>query len=97
MLRSRSPKSRPGPRRKSNPTGWHTHPGIAIVQVQKGSLTITQASDCKPKTVSAGDTSIEIPYVPVRAVGVGEIAWTTTFVLGNGEAPTTPISGSPCP
>jgi quercetin dioxygenase-like cupin family protein len=78
-------------------SGWHFHPGVAIVQVTKGSLTVTQASDCKAKTVSAGETSIEVPYVPVRAVGVGETAWTTTFVLANSVTPTTPVSGSPCP
>ena len=78
-------------------SGWHFHPGIAIVQVTKGSLTVTSASDCKPKTVSAGDTSIEIPYVPVRAVGVGDTAWTTTFVLANSAPPTTPITTAPCP
>jgi hypothetical protein len=78
-------------------SGWHYHSGIAIVQVMKGSLVITEGYDCKPKTVSAGDTSIEIPYVPVRAVGVGEIQWTTTFVLANGEPTTVPVSTSPCP
>ena len=78
-------------------SGWHFHPGVAIVQVTKGALTVTQASDCKPKTVSAGETSIEVPYVPVRATGVGETAWTTTFVLANSEPPTTPVKTSPCP
>ena len=78
-------------------SGWHFHPGVAIVQVTKGALTVTQASDCKPKTVSAGETSIEVPYVPVRATSVGEVAWTTTFVLANSASPTTPVSASPCP
>ena len=78
-------------------SGWHMHPGVAIVQITKGTMVITQSSDCKPKTVSAGETSIEVPYTPVRAVGVGEIAWTTTFVLANSEPPTIPVSGNPCP
>ncbi len=78
-------------------SGWHTHPGISIVQVKKGTLTFTSTIDCKPKTVSAGDTSIEPPYTPVRAVATGETAWTTTFVLANGEPPTTAVSGNPCP
>lgn len=78
-------------------SGWHYHPGVAIVQVKKGTLTITNAVDCKPKTVSVGDTSIEVPYTPVRATSVGEAAWTTTFVLANNESPTTAVSTSPCP
>jgi hypothetical protein len=78
-------------------SGWHYHPGVAIVQVRKGTLTITNSIDCKPKTVSAGDTSIEVPYTAVRATSVGEAAWTTTFVLANGEPPTTTVSTNPCP
>ena len=78
-------------------SGWHTHSGIAIVQVMKGTLTITEGFDCKPKTVGPGETSIEIPYSPVHAVGLGEIQWTTTFILANGEPTTIPISGNPCP
>ncbi len=78
-------------------SGWHTHPGLAIVQLKKGTLTITNAVDCKPKTVSAGDTSIEVPYTPVRAVATGEVAWTTTFVLANAEPPTTAVGANPCP
>jgi hypothetical protein len=78
-------------------SGWHYHPGVAIVQVKKGSLTITNSVDCKAKTVSAGDTSIEIPYTAVRATSVGEAAWTTTFVLANGDPPATAVSTNPCP
>ena len=33
---------------------WHTHPGPAIVTVQAGSLTITNASDCVPRTYVEG-------------------------------------------
>jgi hypothetical protein len=51
-------------------SGWHIHPGPAIVQVREGSFQITQGS-CTPKTVSTGDTYIEVPYVPVRAVATG--------------------------
>jgi len=77
-------------------SGWHTHPGLTIVQVVKGSLAITQGS-CTPKVVSAGDSYIEVPNVPVRAVGLGEIAWTTTFVLPVEVAVATPVATSPCP
>jgi len=78
-------------------SGWHSHSGIAIVQVTKGSLVITEGYDCKPKTVAVGDSFFEVPYTPVRAVGVGEIQWTTTFVLANDEPTTIPVSKSPCP
>jgi hypothetical protein len=66
-------------------SGWHVHPGLAIVQVQEGSLQI-YANSCTPKTLAAGDTLIEVPFQPVRATATGHVAWTTTFVL-NGPDP----------
>jgi quercetin dioxygenase-like cupin family protein len=73
---------------------WHTHPGLAIVQVQAGSFRITQGS-CRAREVEAGDTLVEVPLVPVRAVAQGYIKWTTTFVLPQGQEPTTLVA-SPC-
>ena len=77
-------------------SGWHTHPGPAIVQVQLGSFQVYQGS-CTPRTVAAGDTFVEIPGVPVRAVAVGRINWTTTLILPYGVPPTTPVATNPCP
>ena len=77
-------------------SGWHTHPGLAIVQVQSGSLQITQGS-CTAKTVNAGDTYIEVPYTPVRATATGEVTWTTTFIIHFEEALLVPLATSPCP
>ena len=77
-------------------SGWHTHPGPAIVQVTLGSFQVYQGS-CTPKTVAAGDTFVEVPGVPVRAVAVGRINWTTTLIVPYGVSPLTPISTSPCP
>src|SRR5690348_7829848 len=75
-------------------SGWHIHPGPAIVQVQQGSFQITQGS-CTAKTVSAGDTYIEIPDVPVRAVATGPIVWTTTLLGRYEDKLLTPVA-SPC-
>jgi quercetin dioxygenase-like cupin family protein len=75
-------------------SGWHTHPGLAIVQVTDGSLQITQGS-CTPRTVNAGDTFIEVPYTPVRATG--SATWTTTFLVHYEEPILTPVTTSPCP
>src|SRR5436190_6295786 len=60
-------------------SGWHVHPGLAIVQVQQGSFQITQGN-CTPTTVGAGQTYIEVPHMAVRAVATGRIAWTTTLL-----------------
>jgi hypothetical protein len=76
-------------------SGWHIHPGPAIVQVQQGSFQITQGG-CTAKTVNAGDTFIEVPYLPVRAVATGRVAWTTTLVGRYEEQLLTPVA-NPCP
>ena len=82
-------------------SGWHVHPGIAIVQVEEGSLQIYENS-CTPKTVGAGDTSIEVPFRPVRAIATGHVVWTTTFVLNGPDPYLIPLSSyspglNPCP
>jgi quercetin dioxygenase-like cupin family protein len=75
-------------------SGWHTHPGVVIVQVQKGRFKIYQGS-CKPTVVGKGETYLEVPFVPVRAVAKGSIKWTTSQILPAGEDPQT-VAASPC-
>jgi hypothetical protein len=82
-------------------SGWHVHPGLAIVQVEEGSLQIYE-NGCTPKTVGAGDTSIEIPYQPVRAIATGHVVWTTSFVVDGAGLFLIPLSSyspgrNPCP
>ena len=84
-------------------SGWHTHPGLAIVQVKSGTFDITQVG-CTPTKVGPGQTFIEIPNTPVRAVSEGAIKWTTSLLLWNtagsgafSPAPLTPMSSGPCP
>jgi hypothetical protein len=71
-------------------SGWHEHPGPAIVAVARGSFRIYQGS-CDPTTVGAGQAYIETPGVPVLAVAVGETEWTTTLLLPIGEPPATSV------
>lgn len=83
-------------------SGWHTHPGLAIVQVKSGAFEIQQVG-CTPTVVGPGQTYIEIPSTPIRAVSQGAVKWTTTLLLWNtggssslSPAAATPTS-SPCP
>ena len=75
-------------------SGWHTHPGPVIVQVQKGMFKIYQGG-CEPKVVHEGETFVEVPLVPVRAISKGPIRWTTSQILPIPEPPQTPAA-SPC-
>jgi hypothetical protein len=82
-------------------SGWHVHPGLAVVQVEEGSLQIYE-NGCTPKTVAAGDTLIQIPYQPVRAIATGHVVWTTSLVLDGAGLFLIPLSSyspglNPCP
>ncbi len=77
-------------------SGWHYHSGPVIVQVRTGALTFTR-SDCSKKTYVAGDTFVEVPYVPGRVQGVGEATMTATLFLKYGDPLQTTVSPNPCP
>ena len=83
-------------------SGWHTHPGLTVVQVKSGTFEITQVG-CTPTIVGPGQTFIEIPNTPIRAVSQEAIKWTTTLLLWNtaGSATGLPAAltptSSPCP
>ena len=82
-------------------SGWHIHPGLAVVQVQEGSIQIYE-NGCTAKTVNAGDTFIEVPWLPVRGIGTGHVVWTTTFVTNGPDPFQIPLSTyapglNPCP
>ena len=68
-----------------------------IVQVREGSFKIYQGS-CTPTVVGPGETYIEIPELPVRAIANGHIIWTTSLILPNSSVGdpvgTTLVSGS---
>ena len=77
-------------------TNWHTHTGPAIVQVLEGQFKIYQ-NGCEPKVIHEGETYIEVPRVPVRAIAKGRIKGTTTQVLpGLVGEPSQVIVASPC-
>jgi hypothetical protein len=40
-------------------TGWHVHPGPALVTVKTGQLTLHRAKGCRSRTFSAGQTFLE--------------------------------------
>jgi len=74
-------------------SGWHTHPGPVIVQVQKGYLKFYHGvENCAPDVVGPGETTIETPNVPVLAVAKGHVEWTTTLIRQDGTAGKTNLS-----
>jgi hypothetical protein len=80
-------------------SGWHTHPGPVIIQVQEGRFTFTQGPSggpCKTTKVAAGETFIETPELPVLAEAKKAVKWTATFIVPVGLPLRTDVS-DPCP
>lgn len=75
-------------------SGWHTHPGPVIVQVEAGHFMLYQGS-CAPSVIGPGETYVEVPNMPVRAVSKDAITWTTTLIIPGSAAPRTNV-GDPC-
>ena len=84
-------------------SGWHVHPGLAVVQVQEGSFQIYQGG-CNPATVGAGQTYLEVPHLAVRAIATGTVRWTTTLITSGADSPQIALAAysgdkdyNPCP
>ena len=60
-------------------SGWHSHPGGAVIVVKQGTLTVYRAlgSQCQSETYSAGQAFIERPGEVDQVVNTGS----TPFVL----------------
>jgi hypothetical protein len=72
-------------------SGWHTHPGPVIIQVQHGYLKITQGT-CHPNVIGPGETYIETPYLPVLATANKAAGWTATLIVPTGVPLRTDVS-----
>jgi quercetin dioxygenase-like cupin family protein len=73
-------------------SGWHSHPGGAIVVVQQGETTlyVSHGEDCTATRYTAGQTFIELPGEVANAVNTGSV---TTHSYGT--FPGVPVGGSP--
>jgi quercetin dioxygenase-like cupin family protein len=62
-------------------SGWHYHPGPAIVTVQLGQLTLDQ-NDCSTTTYSGGKVAVEPTDVVhrVRNLGATDVEFWVTFL-----------------
>jgi quercetin dioxygenase-like cupin family protein len=58
-------------------SGWHAHPGPAVVIVKSGTATIQQAKDCSSATYTAGQVAVE----PAGHVHILRNTGTTTLEL----------------
>jgi quercetin dioxygenase-like cupin family protein len=58
-------------------SGWHSHPGGAIVVVQQGSLTVHESvgSTCETTTYTAGQAFVERPGEVDQVINTGTIPY----------------------
>lgn len=85
-------------------SGWHSHPGGAIIVVKQGSLTVYRSvgSQCETTTYSAGQAFTERPGEVDQVVNNGTedyILYVTFPRVPLGESPRTDVSPDPgtCP
>ena len=69
-------------------SGWHTHPGITIVAIKAGALTLYDGDDplCEPKVYTAGQAFVESgSHVHIaRNEGGVTAEWFTTYIVPAG-------------
>lgn len=73
-------------------SGWHSHPGGAIIVVQQGSLRVYESvgNQCQTKTYTAGDAFVERPGEVDQVVNTGTGPYTLFVTF-----PRVPQGGSP--
>jgi hypothetical protein len=81
-------------------TGWHVHPGPALVTVKTGRLTLHRAKGCRSRTFAAGQTFLEYGPKDVNLTGNETDAVTetvVTFLLPVGAPITVDAPDPGCP
>lgn len=73
-------------------SGWHSHPGGAIIVVKQGSLTVYESigSTCKTKIYTAGQAFVERPGEVDQVKNTGTIPYTLFVTF-----PRVPLGASP--
>lgn len=69
-------------------TGWHTHPGFAVIAVTQGTGTLYSA-DCRPKQFHAGQAFVETgddPATVFRNDSAEPVVLTVSFFAPHGVA-----------
>ena len=67
-----------------------------------GKLAAKFSAEGRKVMLAAGDTFVQIPYVPVRVIATGHFVWTTTLVLNAPDPAQIALSAyspgyNPCP
>jgi hypothetical protein len=78
-------------------SGWHHHPGFALVTVKSGNVTFYRA-DCHPRTLGAGQTIVESGlFTLARNESTQEAVVYVTYVVPQGSPRIVPAPNPGCP
>jgi quercetin dioxygenase-like cupin family protein len=79
-------------------SGWHHHPGMAMVTVASGSVTVWQ-SDCSQTTYGPGTAFVESGDDPGQVTSAGGATVYAVFVAPSNDPPVTRVEDNPvtCP
>lgn len=78
-------------------TGWHMHPGVALVSMVEGALEVVWENDCTPHIYTAGDGWLDIGKVhTATAVSEGARAYVTFLGIPNGQPATIWVAPRDC-
>jgi quercetin dioxygenase-like cupin family protein len=85
-------------------TGWHSHPGPALVVIMSGTFTLYDGDDpsCAPQVFTAGSAFVDRggDHVHIgRNEGTTAVELSVTYLLPEGAGPRTDVSPAPgnCP
>ena len=82
-------------------SGWHTHPGPAVVNVIEGELAVTNAGDCVTRTYGPGEAWLDPGagnvHVAENPSDEGHtVVYATFFGVPGGEAATEHVAPADC-
>lgn len=78
-------------------TGWHMHPGIALVSMVEGAIEVVWENDCTPHTYTAGDGWLDPGQIhKATAISEGAKAYVTFLGIPNGKPATIWVAPIDC-
>lgn len=78
-------------------SGWHLHPGIALVSMTQGEIEVTWDRDCVPRTYTAGDGWLDPGDIhTAEAISDGAKAYVVFLGIPDGEPATQWVEPADC-
>jgi hypothetical protein len=78
-------------------SGWHLHPGVALVTMTKGEIEVTWDRDCVPRTYTAGDGWLDPGDIhTAEAISDGAKAYVVFLGIPDGEPATEWVEPPEC-